>query len=242
MSLGKRLRAERQRLDLTQDALARQCGKTKRQQVKYEQDEQAPGAEYLANAHRLGVDVLYVLAGDSMKEKAAIKLESCPFCGGQPRVVVPAPSDGFATHVRCRCGVQMWGRKHHFASEAAAAEAWNNREADSRKHEGGKPVEVTAIDLERFRSAVDYRYSREVAEFEAGHRNEGQLKWAQEEWRELLDVIGSAPKGRLPDLPVDFSESKDWKAGDYAERVEWLKSMVVSYRQQPRVDGVDPVP
>ena len=129
MSLGKRLRSERERLELTQDALARQCGKSKRQQIKYEQDEQAPGADYLAKAHKVGVDVLYVLTGDAKKAKTAIELLPCPFCGGQPRVVMPAPTDGFATHVRCRCGVQMWGQKHHFSSEAAAAEAWNNRQS-----------------------------------------------------------------------------------------------------------------
>lgn len=36
----------------------------------------------------------------------------------------------------------------------------------------------------------------------------------------------------LPDLPDDFSQSKDWKAADYATRVELLKYMVEDYREE----------
>lgn len=43
--------------------------------------------------------------------------------------------------------------------------------------------------------------------------------------------IDASPKGALPTLPDDFSESKDWRAGGYAERIEWLMDTVRSQRE-----------
>lgn len=64
MELGERLKEERQRLDLTQQALSDACGVSKRAQVKYESGEQTPGGAYLAAAAQLGVDVVFVLTGN----------------------------------------------------------------------------------------------------------------------------------------------------------------------------------
>jgi Lar family restriction alleviation protein len=57
----------------------------------------------------------------------AMTLEPCPFCGGEPQVRMPTERDGFAAHVMCRCGAQLYGHKRHFASEQEAVEAWNRR-------------------------------------------------------------------------------------------------------------------
>ena len=46
----------------------------------------------------------------------------------------------------------------------------------------------------------------------------------------LRALIDASPKGALPALPDDFSESKDWRAGGYAERIEWLLDTVRSQR------------
>jgi transcriptional regulator with XRE-family HTH domain len=62
MEFGERLKAERKRLDLTQQAMADACGVSKRQQLYYEAD-QWPGGAYLAQAAKLGVDVGFVLTG-----------------------------------------------------------------------------------------------------------------------------------------------------------------------------------
>ena len=62
MDFGERLKAERKRLDLTQQAMAEACGVSKRQQLYYEAD-QWPGGAYLAQAAKLGVDVGFVLTG-----------------------------------------------------------------------------------------------------------------------------------------------------------------------------------
>ena len=64
MNLGERLKEERQRLALTQQALSEACGVSKRAQVKYESGDQTPGGGYLAAAAGLGVDVVFVLTGN----------------------------------------------------------------------------------------------------------------------------------------------------------------------------------
>lgn len=62
MEFGERLKAERKRLDMTQQAMAEACGVSKRQQLYYEAD-QWPGGAYLSAAAKLGVDVAFVLTG-----------------------------------------------------------------------------------------------------------------------------------------------------------------------------------
>ncbi len=62
-SIGERLREERKRLGLSQDALCQIGGVQRRAQVNYEADERQPDAAYLAAVAAAGVDVLYVLTG-----------------------------------------------------------------------------------------------------------------------------------------------------------------------------------
>jgi hypothetical protein len=38
--------------------------------------------------------------------------------------------------------------------------------------------------------------------------------------------------GWLPNLPDDFSESKDWRESDYAGRVEWLLVMIKALQER----------
>lgn len=57
----------------------------------------------------------------------SIDLAPCPFCGAQAQIRDPEPTDGWALHVSCRCGVQMFGRKRHFVDAVEAAQAWNAR-------------------------------------------------------------------------------------------------------------------
>lgn len=59
VSIGRRLREERERLGLNQDVL----GVTPQSQRKYEKGESTPGADYLANFAAKGGDVLYVITG-----------------------------------------------------------------------------------------------------------------------------------------------------------------------------------
>ena len=63
MSLGSRLKEERERLDLSQVEFREACGASKTAQFYFENDRNLPGAAYLIAADALGVDVLYVLTG-----------------------------------------------------------------------------------------------------------------------------------------------------------------------------------
>lgn len=62
-SVGKRLKEERLRLRLSQEALGEAGGVGKNAQIKYEKDERAPDTQYLVGIHQAGVDVLYVVGG-----------------------------------------------------------------------------------------------------------------------------------------------------------------------------------
>lgn len=63
MSVGNRLKEERKRLGLTQEAMAAACGVAKRTQILFEQDAHLPGGAYFVEADNLGVDVVYLLVG-----------------------------------------------------------------------------------------------------------------------------------------------------------------------------------
>jgi DNA-binding XRE family transcriptional regulator len=63
MSIGQRLKEERERLNLSQTALAEAAGTTKQTQFSYETDRTPPKASYLAAVVPYGVDVAYVVTG-----------------------------------------------------------------------------------------------------------------------------------------------------------------------------------
>ncbi|HGM5448253.1 TPA: helix-turn-helix domain-containing protein [Stenotrophomonas maltophilia] len=63
MSVGNRLKEERKRLGMTQEAMGLACGVAKRTQILFEQDAHLPGGAYFVAADELGMDVVYVLVG-----------------------------------------------------------------------------------------------------------------------------------------------------------------------------------
>lgn len=63
VSIGERLREERQRLDMSQTVFAEIGGVTKKTQMLYESGDRSPDAAYLASVTTAGVDALYVLTG-----------------------------------------------------------------------------------------------------------------------------------------------------------------------------------
>ncbi len=83
--IGKRLRGERERLGLSQADFAGRAGITRNTQAKYEAGERSPDASYLALVAEIGVNVPYVLVGQTLaaqispKEVALIdKYRLCP--------------------------------------------------------------------------------------------------------------------------------------------------------------------
>ncbi|MBS3954071.1 MAG: helix-turn-helix transcriptional regulator [Methylomicrobium sp.] len=63
MTIGDRLKEERERLKLTQPSLAEAAGTTKKTQIDYEKNKTTPKGRYLAKVAALGVDVGYVITG-----------------------------------------------------------------------------------------------------------------------------------------------------------------------------------
>lgn len=70
-SIGARLREERNRLGLSQEAFGAIPGVTKQAQIRYEKGERHPDTLYLAAIAAAGVDVLYVLTGQHSGGTAA---------------------------------------------------------------------------------------------------------------------------------------------------------------------------
>jgi len=64
MTIGERLKEERNRVGANQTVFAEQCGVTKNTQLAYEKGERSPDANYLAAAAAAGVDVQYVVTGE----------------------------------------------------------------------------------------------------------------------------------------------------------------------------------
>ncbi len=64
VNTGERLRAERERLGMTQDSFATAGGVGKRALINYEKGERSPDATFLTAIADEGVDVLYVLTGE----------------------------------------------------------------------------------------------------------------------------------------------------------------------------------
>lgn len=71
MSMGDRLRTERERLGYTQPGFAELTGTTKRTQFNYEKNERAPDGNYLAAIAAVGADVLYIVTGQRSQPMSA---------------------------------------------------------------------------------------------------------------------------------------------------------------------------
>ena len=63
LTVGDRLRAERERIGLSQVALGTACGVKKNTQLNYEKNITSPSVSYLLEAQKKGIDVWYVIEG-----------------------------------------------------------------------------------------------------------------------------------------------------------------------------------
>ena len=75
MGISFRLHEERQRLGLTQEAIADQLGATKRSVINWEGGAALPGAEVLSRYAAAGADVLYILTGQRIGGASAPALQ-----------------------------------------------------------------------------------------------------------------------------------------------------------------------
>ncbi|MEL4887851.1 helix-turn-helix domain-containing protein [Pectobacterium betavasculorum] len=65
MSLGARLKEERNRLGFSQSEFAELVGASYKSQLRWEKDESAPGADAVSIWAKAGLDVLYLITGQS---------------------------------------------------------------------------------------------------------------------------------------------------------------------------------
>jgi len=72
VSIGERLREERNRLGLSQPVFAEAGGVTKKTQMLYESGERHPDALYMAAIAAAGADVLYILTGQRVGAAAPV--------------------------------------------------------------------------------------------------------------------------------------------------------------------------
>lgn len=75
MSVGERIRLERERLGQSQDEWATVASIHRNTQAKYERGESAPDANYLAAIEEIGADISYIVTGEkSVYARAAEEL------------------------------------------------------------------------------------------------------------------------------------------------------------------------
>lgn len=76
ISVGRRLREERERLKFSQKGLASVLVVSPRTQIKYESGESSPDAAYLMRFAREGADVLYIVTGERVSNLLTTEQQS----------------------------------------------------------------------------------------------------------------------------------------------------------------------
>ncbi len=76
MSLGERLREERERLGFSQADFAELVGASRKSQIRWEKDESAPSADSISLWANVGLDVLYLITGQAQKSSSKTQKSS----------------------------------------------------------------------------------------------------------------------------------------------------------------------
>ncbi|EYU13282.1 MULTISPECIES: helix-turn-helix domain-containing protein [Photorhabdus] len=72
MSLGERLKKERERLGFSQSDFAEMVGASRKSQIRWEKDESAPGADAISLWAKEGLDVLYLITGQVQQSVSTV--------------------------------------------------------------------------------------------------------------------------------------------------------------------------
>lgn len=125
VGISERLREERERLGMSQQALAEKLESTKRSVINWEGGAALPGAEVLSRYAVAGADVLYVITGERTSAQPAadaaeqVLLDSYRRCKPDAKAnliqmaallsagVAPGPAPKAAPRTRAGSGVQM---------------------------------------------------------------------------------------------------------------------------------------
>lgn len=93
MTLGLRLKEERERLGMSQTQLGELGGVGKMSQINYEKDQRSPKADYLTALDAIGIDISYVLTG---RREGAGSVAAQRVADGTPLAASAAPGPGLA--------------------------------------------------------------------------------------------------------------------------------------------------
>ena len=107
MTIGKRLKEERERLGFSQPDFSAIAGTTKKSQIDYEKNITQPKAGYLAAVSGVGVDVAYVITGvrsvtpstqtsEPLNREEEVLLDNFRHCSAKERAAIKATSDALA--------------------------------------------------------------------------------------------------------------------------------------------------
>lgn len=124
MTIGGRLKEERNRLRLSQTEFAAIAGTTKKSQIEYEKDSTYPNAAYLSSVAASGADVQYIITGVrsdmalTPDERQLLELfRAAPLTGKMAAVgaLQGVLNPGTATTVIATGNAQAAGRDIHYA-------------------------------------------------------------------------------------------------------------------------------
>ena len=111
--IGNRLKEERERIGLSQEAFGELGGVKKLAQLKYEKGERAPDTIYLTSLAGVGVDIVYVLTGlrtpkpdgvTPQNEEEKRLLENYRAMDEAARLNIQAVGDAFASNPQVKTG------------------------------------------------------------------------------------------------------------------------------------------
>lgn len=148
ITFGQRLRAERERLGLSQSAFGDLCGVGKNAQINYEGDKRSPDGVYLMAAAGAGADVLFIVTGErSAASMSPVLLNSISHQLAEPSDYAPIPvysaelaagdgahntAESVIDHLAFR---RAWLRSLGISpSSAVIARAWGDSMAPTLQH------------------------------------------------------------------------------------------------------------
>jgi len=79
LDFGSRIKSERKRVHKSSIDFADYCGVGRNTQTNYEKSERKPDLEYLAKAHDLGCDVMYILTGNKSTDGSVVNETPYPY-------------------------------------------------------------------------------------------------------------------------------------------------------------------
>lgn len=136
--IASRLKASREGLGLSQQAIAEHCGVTARSQRNYEAGERLPDADYLGRLVDLGIDVVFLLTGVRSGAQPSTDPAELVLLENYRRCSMPAKQDLLQRSVLLAAGMSA-------AKSVQTAKSRVQPSSVSQKAEGNGNVQIGAL-------------------------------------------------------------------------------------------------